>query len=37
MNVRSESLYFWGPSQNIAWPPPSSASKTTKEEPGTAS
>ena len=23
--------------QNIAWPPPSSASKTTKEEPGTAS
>ncbi len=37
MNVRSESLYFCGPSQNIAWPPPSSASKTTKEEPGTAS
>src|SRR6516162_4356462 len=37
MNVRSESLYFRGPSQNIAWPPPSSASKTTKEEPGTAS
>src|SRR5262249_60889901 len=37
MNVRSESLYFLGPSQNIAWAPPSSASKTTKEEPGTAS
>src|SRR5215472_5064494 len=37
MNMRSESLYFCGPSQNIAWPPPSSASKTTKEEPGTAS
>src|ERR1700746_2077884 len=37
MNVRSESLYFWGPSQNIALPPPSYASKMTKEEPGTAS